>query len=680
MASTALAVALAGFTGAASGGKPLLAVCCAVGGSLLCGLASLYGSTAANNSIPVLVTLLVTMGFPASLSESVQRALLFLAGGGWAMVLSLGLWPFRPYGPSRAATAHCYLAIGEMIRDSIRLLSEEGGPEALDAPVGQQRAAVLDAIQKARDTLTENRRTRQGFSSEGQDLLFLNANAEQLYASFLGVGSLLAIARRSRLYPLLAPALLALLEEVVETTHRLELAIAAGGGEMDTSRIHVGLTRMSDQVRRLREESKDLEKDFDALLDLRNLAEAMRGCVRLLDLAADVTRKLGKGVDQLRSIAMLPSEPVPQAGFWEQLRDNLNLHSLLLRHTLRLSLATAAAVAVAKIWGVERGYWIPMTVVILLKPDFGGTLTHAVGRTVGTMAGSLAGGVMDLYLRDQVWNYALLAPVGIATFAQRGGRYGRFVAFLTLFIVLMLNLITPGDLRLPLLRVVNTALGGLIAVFAGYVLWPNWEKSSFPAHLARALAANRRFLKVVFRRYLEGWAPEAELARTRAEALLEVSNASVSFQRLVSEPESQRGNSEPYYALAVGCRQIFDAAAALSAHASEKSKRIELAGLGEFAGKADHVLLEIEVAVSEGRVADDLPALEDALERISGHLDELVETRVKELEQQLVDTPARQALRDYAAASRLVHLLADELAAMDRALRRLLPGTPLQAA
>ena len=679
MASTSLAVALAGFAGAASGGNPLLAVCCAAAGSLLCGLASLYGSTAANNSIPVLVTLLVTMGFPASPAEAAQRALLFLAGGGWAMVLSLGLWPFRPYGPSRDATAHCYMALGDMIRGNALWLSDDGRPEAEEAPVGQERAAVLEALQKARDTLTENRRTRQGFSSVGQDLLFLNANAEQLYSSLLGAGSLWAIARGRPLFRLLLPSVLALLEEMAETTHRLETGISAGGGEVDTSRVHACLTRLSDQVRRLREESSDLDRDFAALLDLRNLAEALRGCVRLLDLAADVTRALGSGVDQLRPISMLPEDPAPQAGFWEQLRDNLSLHSLLLRHTLRLSLATAAGVAVATIGGIERGYWIPMTVAILLKPDFGGTLTHAAGRTLGTMAGSLVGGVVDLYLHNPVWNYLLLAPLGVATFAQRTGRYGRFVAFLTLFIVLMLNLITPGDLRLPVLRVVNTGLGGVIAVIAGYVLWPNWERSSFPAHLARALAAERRFLKLVLRRYLEGWTPEDELARARAEALLEVSNASVSFQRLLSEPKSRRGDSEPYYALAVGCRQIFDAAAALSAHGSGRGKRFELAGLEQFAENADRVLLEFEEAVSQGRLAEDLPALEDALESISAHLDELVERRVAELEQELLDTPSRQALRDYAAASRLVHLLADELAAIDRALQRLLTGQAWEA-
>ena len=43
------------------------------------------------------------------------------------------------------------------------------------------------------------------------------------------------------------------------------------------------------------------------------------------------------------------------------------------RHALRLGVATAIAGLIASASHLVRGYWIPMTVVIVLKPNFGGT-------------------------------------------------------------------------------------------------------------------------------------------------------------------------------------------------------------------------------------------------------------------------------------------------------------------
>ena len=75
--------------------------------------------------------------------------------------------------------------------------------------------------------------------------------------------------------------------------------------------------------------------------------------------------------------------------------------SPLLRHAVRLALAVAVAHVVAAAVGLDRGYWVAMTAVIVLRPDYSSTLQRGLGRVVGTLAGVLiAWGAVSLLGQD----------------------------------------------------------------------------------------------------------------------------------------------------------------------------------------------------------------------------------------------------------------------------------------
>ena len=74
-----------------------------------------------------------------------------------------------------------------------------------------------------------------------------------------------------------------------------------------------------------------------------------------------------------------------------EIRSNLSFRSSSFRHALRLGVASAIGGLLAASEHLVRGYWIPMTVVIVLKPNFGGTLQRSVQRITGTVLGALRG-------------------------------------------------------------------------------------------------------------------------------------------------------------------------------------------------------------------------------------------------------------------------------------------------
>jgi uncharacterized membrane protein YccC len=94
-----------------------------------------------------------------------------------------------------------------------------------------------------------------------------------------------------------------------------------------------------------------------------------------------------------------PEDPVrhkrprrPELGVhppWPILRANLTPHSSAFRHAARLSVTIAIAATIYRVFDLPRGYWVPLTVFFVLRPDFGSTFTRGLQRYVGTAFGAV---------------------------------------------------------------------------------------------------------------------------------------------------------------------------------------------------------------------------------------------------------------------------------------------------
>ena len=113
---------------------------------------------------------------------------------------------------------------------------------------------------------------------------------------------------------------------------------------------------------------------------------------------------LATTVSELNSAEQFFQEP-PEARFGPrpktfdplvEIRNNLSFRSNSFRHALRLGVATVIGGLLAAAEHLIRGYWIPMTVVIVLKPNFGGTLQRSVQRITGTVLGALLAALLML--------------------------------------------------------------------------------------------------------------------------------------------------------------------------------------------------------------------------------------------------------------------------------------------
>ncbi|MEE7547863.1 hypothetical protein HF319_13165, partial [Xanthomonas sp. Kuri4-1] len=220
------------------------------------------------------------------------------------------------------------------------------------------------------------------------------------------------------------------------------------------------------------------------------------------------------------------------------LRANLALSSVAFRHALRCSVCLALAVAFERWQQIPHGFWIPMTTAIVLKPDFGGTLSFGALRMAGTFAGLLIATVLAHFSMDgAAVRLALLALFCLGFRLLTQVNYGIGVAFLTGMLVLLLSFegVAPGDAVGA--RLQATVLGSVLALVA-YALWPTRERRHIRASLARLLDAYRAHMSVLLRGRMD------ELTETRAAARVARTNAQASIERLRGEPRSRRNLQE----------------------------------------------------------------------------------------------------------------------------------------
>jgi hypothetical protein len=156
------------------------------------------------------------------------------------------------------------------------------------------------------------------------------------------------------------------------------------------------------------------------------------------------------------------------------LRSNLSLDSTPARHAIRFGAALAAGVATYRLLGMDdHGYWIPLTILFVMRPQRGETDHRLVLRAVGTVLGLIvATAVAEAFGGDELVIGAALTVAAALSFGLLTVQYALFTAAITTYVVVISTVIGEPAFRAVDERATGTVLGILIA-FLAWRLWPN---------------------------------------------------------------------------------------------------------------------------------------------------------------------------------------------------------------
>jgi uncharacterized membrane protein YccC len=157
-------------------------------------------------------------------------------------------------------------------------------------------------------------------------------------------------------------------------------------------------------------------------------------------------------------------------------------------------------------------------------------------------------------------------------------------------------------------RIINTLIGGALALAGTRLLWEQPEKEFFPEQLAKALRADREYLRQLMSTYPGGSKfLDPALSEARRKMGLATLNAEASFQRLLSEPRRRTEPLEPLMTLLIYTRRFAASVIALFATQPEQATEPVRACLERFATTAGRVLDDLADAVAQSRPPAPLP-------------------------------------------------------------------------
>ncbi|MBS1815355.1 MAG: FUSC family protein [Acidobacteria bacterium] len=159
------------------------------------------------------------------------------------------------------------------------------------------------------------------------------------------------------------------------------------------------------------------------------------------------------------------------------LRNEVRAGSIWFRFAIRISVTVAIAVAVFHFVKFNNAYWIPMTALLLPRPQFMETMVRTALRLGGTVEGALLCTLLIVLVHPAGETLSVWVAVFLfATYCLMYVNYGAFAVFLTGYIVFILAIVKVPQREVILHRVEATLIGGAIAlaVHAVFYLLP-WK-------------------------------------------------------------------------------------------------------------------------------------------------------------------------------------------------------------
>ena len=507
------------------------------------GVLSSLGDIGSVTGLQLLVYTGLGLGPVGAQRPAWHTAVGFLLGVAWALILILPGWLLSPRSKEQRDVAAVYLALAAKL--------EAIGTEQF----ASARQGVTAALNTAYDELLAARSTSSG--------------------------------RNSRMMRLVA---------ALNSSHLIAEASTALGltGRRPPPLVIADMERLAESVRD-GTAPPVIPAAWDTSPGTLALRDAMAGAVRVLSSSWSPSAAAGG--------ERRPREPI--GARVDRLLDGYGHQNRLF--TNRLMTCILVAGVCSEVLPLQRSYWVPLTVAIVFKPDYGSVFARAVQRGLGTVLGAVLGAVL-LVLLHGLW---LLVPFAVLAALLPFGRsrnYGLLAVFLTPQVVILIDLLNPAGWPLAEDRLYDTLIGCGIVLVVGFLPW--W--STWYAHLPRQFATTAGRVADYLDALLGGGGeygagqrvPErSRLRRTTYRALADLR---AEFQRTMSEPPSISRRASAWWPAVVGLEEVMDTATALALAVSRGAPAPSADGVHSLSS----ALREASAAATSGSPVRWIPAEE----------------------------------------------------------------------
>ena len=494
------------------------------------------------------------------------------------------LFSSQPLTPAAAATDSALVFGGGLVQAALVLLAWP------TARRGAERIALADVYRN----LAEYARAVAAGEPALPPFTPL-ATARQVLADPQPFASAATMARSNRL--------LEDSETIRKRLGALASAIAANSGERTSRSIAAAAAR-----------------DLDGIAQVLQTGEEPPGAIETAgDLAAHLR-------DAREAATMLATGRLPRFALLSRPRPGPYVQShidWLARDSIRFTVVLTIAMFLAQRFAADRGYWIPLTAAIVLKPDFATTFFRGFARVGGTILGAIvATGVLALTRGHPALELTGMLVAAAAAYLTFSPNYALFTVAITSFVVLVLAMRgLPGTTAITA-RVLDTLAGGALAMI-GYVALPSWEHRRTRALLADLLDAQRRLAVAILRAYANPTEDRNAIEAARTEVWKARTAVEASIDRTRQEPNRHHSIGAGRALRILAATQRIALASLALETALETQSSTGPAWLDDLANALDADMAELAAALRESRRVAHPRRLPAAVEAVKARLGDL---------------------------------------------------------
>lgn len=541
-------------------GQPLLVAFLLAALGFLFSIIGVFGTRAASIGTAVLVA--ITLQLTPAKFGVWPNALLLAGGGTWYFALSLALNRLRPYKLAQQVLADCLISTAGYLEIKAGFFGEnpnitERYTELLKAQVEvhQKQETVREILFKTRSIVKESTHT-------GRVLVMAFLEMVDIFEMVLTTTHDYRQMHEQQNFTPLMAELEKLLLDMAQRLKAIGHNLQQGDAFDNNNSLQLRLSHLQQELQIIAVDNQNagqtavkvaMEQVLFGVADLQK---------RMDNLAVYTTYdrklKLNRPVDYNRFV-------VPSYIHISLLQGNLQFKSNIFRYSVRMAVAMVAGYVLSLFFPLGHSYWILLTIVVILKPAYALTAKRNAERLAGTFAGGFVGLVCLLLISDKQILFVMLLASMAAAFSIMRTKYWLSVGFLTIYVIIALYLLNPGDYTVLVKdRLLDTAIGSAIAWLCTLAIPPIWEKIQLNDLLSKALVQNKQYLDYLGRVLLGHKREDSSLKFFRKEVYVALANLSDAFQRMLNEPKSRQIRGEFMHQLVVSNHVLASRSAALA--------------------------------------------------------------------------------------------------------------------
>lgn len=595
-------------------------------------LIGVYGQRLAAVGSLSLVVLAIFIDGHLTGANIFKSLLIFASGCIWFLLIFLVVTTIQPYKLASQMIGENYLQLAEFLKIKANYYQKNPDFDKLTTQVIAKQIEIKNLQEETRETVFKTRTIVNESTTTSRLLMLMFLNSMDLHEKLMTSESDYQKLQQSFEDTTILVKIHDYLNLLSEEITNIGISLQLGTRAKPIFNLEEELKYLNNDYFELRNKriSPENFENFmvlrQILMRINEITKEINEIYKVFSQNVKLAKSLSTGLDLKK---FMPNEEKLNI---KVLRNNISFSSSHFRHALRITIALLIGYlfSLFQFLGIGHTYWILITIVAILKPAYSITKKRNLLRLYGTIAGAVIAYAILYYIQVNELLFAILLLSMIMCFSFLKGKYFWAVLFMTIYVFLSFNFLSPGNVNIIFRdRIVDTMVAAVITSLVAYIVLPVWEHTQNLDLMKKSAECNLTYFQSVISKFLEEGFDIEDYKVKRKNAIISLANLSDNFQRMISEPKNQQKKLEVVHQFVATSHLITAYTASLSQYVKDDEKYPEIDAEG-WSRKIEAEMQKVCNLLNGDKITETLN-MESRIEPEDSSLDDLIMKRKTEL-------------------------------------------------